>query len=589
MNLTWHIVAKDFRRLRYPIAAWMLAYVVQFALGARLLSGAVPNTSSWQSMQVACQALSLIQFVVGFMLIPELVLDDPLVGTSAFWPTRPISGARLLGAKLLSCALLFGLLPNLVSLPWWLYCGYNGHQVWSAAVDSFGFELAPLALGLLVASLSASLSRFIGWSILLFAGLGLSFITLVTPAGTHLFFHGLDQMVGTEVNQARLLQFCWIAYPAAALVIVHQFLTRRIARSLVLLSCILALLAVDVTWWPLGPTAHPRPAGIAASLPGLDSRIVLSRKEGPTLHLEGDSTDTSDAYLFGVVAVEGVPPERMLRFDPPVLESTWPDGTTSRTEGRLLKMSGWELPSSYQVESVVPHKERSEAAWEATPLYRNLAREGHPKTWDQMYKTSHADRPWDYYFEVSRAVGTRMHAEPSASAIELQGFYLEPKLGAEVPMAKGSSWSKGSDGFRILNCGWNARGRVYVALLVEHRSALDDAPHLPIGNSSAPEASYVAINRAKGESAVAIGGSNYGFPVRIATVEIAWHNVAFNGPVSEEMGHDWEDGHWTGPDLRDWFSGITLGRVTVEPDGSFTRRIPMEKFTAPLDTFSKAP
>ena len=589
MNLTWHIVLKDFRRLRLPIAAWMLSFVIQFILGARLMSGAASTVSSFQSAQTSCQILSLIQFVVGFMLIPEVILDDPLVGTSAFWPTRPISGARLLGAKVLACALLFGLLPNLVSLPWWLYCGYDAHQVWSAAAGFLVFELAPLALGLLVASLSASLSRFIGWSILLSIGLALSFVELVTPAATHLFLHGMDLTVGAEVNRARLLQFCWIAYPAAALVIAHQFLTRRIARSLVLLSFILALLAVDVTWWPLGPTAHPRTPGIAASLPELDSRVVLRCAEGPMLHQEGDSSDKSDGFLFGVVAVEGVLPERLLRFDPPVLESTWPDGTSARTEGRFLRMSGWAQPGPYQAESVVPHKERSESAWENTPLYGHLLKEGRQKTWDEIYKKSPANHPWDYYFEVSRSVGTRMLAEPSTSSIELRGSFLEPKLSAEVLMEKGKGWSGGSEGFRIASCGWNERARMYEAFLVEHRAAIDDAPQLPIGTSSPPDATYVAINRAKGESAVAFRGANYGVPIRIATVEIAWHNVEFNGPQSETMGLEWQDGHWTGPDLKDWFSGLTLGRVTESVQGGFSRKIPMEKYTATLDMFSKAP
>ena len=452
-----------------------------------------------------------------------------------------------------------------------------------------GFESALLVIGLLVASVSSNLSRFIGWSIPLFVGLGLSFITLVTPAGTHLFFHGMDQMVGSEVNGARLVSFCWIAYPAAALVIFNQFLTRRIGRSLVLLACILVLLAVDVTWWPLGPTGHPRAAGIAESRPELDGRVVIQRTEGPTLHIDADSAKSSDDYLFGALSVKDAPPEMLLKFDPPVLSLAWPDGTSSRTEGRMPGMLSWKLPSPSQMKLVVPYKGESEATWEKTPWYRNSVKEGKPKTFAETYGKGPANHSWDYYFEVSRTVGSRMLTEPSSCTLELQGSYLQPKLTAEVPMEKGNGWSAGSDGFRIVSCGWNEQAHMYVALLVERRATIRQFSRFPVDFVDLADASFVAINRAKGDSAVSRGAGNYAPLVRIATVQIAWGSVTFTGPDSEEMGQEWVDGHWSGPDMKDWFTGITLGRVTESVEGGFSRKVPIEKFTAALDTFSKAP
>ncbi|HEY5079206.1 MAG TPA: hypothetical protein VII43_05140 [Opitutaceae bacterium] len=592
MNLTWHIVAKDFRRLRVPISVWMLAYVVQFAVGARLLSGAVFNPGAFQTNQATCQFLSLIQFVVGFMLVPELIFDDPLVGTRAFWPTRPISGARLLGSKLLTCALLFGLLPSLISLPWWLYCGYGVSEIAHASLQTMALQVIPVALGLLIASLTGNLSRFIGWTFLLVVGVALASITLLTPVSTHLYFHGLDQLADSATNHVRLHLLSLIALLGCAVVVGLQFLTRMLARSLVVLACLLGLLAAEATWWPLDPAARLEVSSALPDAPDLDNRVTIQPKEGPRLHLEGDRSDKSDGFIFGTFEVGNATPETLLHYDPPIFEWRWPDGTVSRERGIILGTPRWEQAGSqYQVESVVPHKMRSEEDWEKSTLYQDWARNGTKRTWEEIYKRPVANHAWDYYVEVPRTDGLKMLTDPSTFTLELRGEKLRPSLEAEVPLESGSVWSRGSVGFRIARSEWSDRENRLEVHIVEHSPALGNSSYNLFGPSNPydSDSTYVAVNRTEGESTSSVLGTTFAVAIHIATVSIELRQLVFAGPSNRTIGRGaWDNDRWTGPSYKDWFSHATLARVTEVPDGSFTRRMPIEKFTLTLDTFSKA-
>jgi hypothetical protein len=125
MNLTWHIVKKDLRALKWPLALWIFVIIAKLGIGVVLLNADGTEGVEWfNKMDALAKILGIFEFV-SFVLTAALVQQDLLVGTTAFWMTRPISGGRLLRAKLLSIGLVFGLLPVLVTLPWWQGCGYG--------------------------------------------------------------------------------------------------------------------------------------------------------------------------------------------------------------------------------------------------------------------------------------------------------------------------------------------------------------------------------------------------------------------------------------------------------------------------------
>src|SRR6185369_10431409 len=108
-------------------------------------------------LQLASGILVFLQVTMGYVLVARWVHADALIGTSMFWPTRPISAARLLAAKLLGILPVFTLLPALLLLPWWLYCHFGWHEILWTSVDLCGWQLLIIAPAFLVASLTDDL------------------------------------------------------------------------------------------------------------------------------------------------------------------------------------------------------------------------------------------------------------------------------------------------------------------------------------------------------------------------------------------------------------------------------------------------
>ena len=107
MNLVVHQFKKDLRRTSLLLGLWSLIIIIQV-----LLIGVNPKPGdvllSW-SLPVTGMVLGTINSILVLVMIPILVHQEPLVGTKAFWFTRPISRADLLCSKALYVLLLVSL------------------------------------------------------------------------------------------------------------------------------------------------------------------------------------------------------------------------------------------------------------------------------------------------------------------------------------------------------------------------------------------------------------------------------------------------------------------------------------------------
>ena len=61
MNLTWHILKKDFVRLRLPLALWVILMVGRFLVGDRILR---VETNDLDALQVTLGTLSAMHNVL---------------------------------------------------------------------------------------------------------------------------------------------------------------------------------------------------------------------------------------------------------------------------------------------------------------------------------------------------------------------------------------------------------------------------------------------------------------------------------------------------------------------------------------------
>ena len=167
MNLTWHIVRKDVRRMARPVAAW-LGFLVVTAIGALLASWSPEKVEEagaveWmRTLRSAMMAAAVIGTSATVMLAGVMVLEDRVVGSDSFWLTRPIDGWRLLRAKLLAAGLLLVVSPVVVLVPVWLVAGFDAREVlWAAAEVAFTQALlVGVALGLAVLTVNLGQHAF---------------------------------------------------------------------------------------------------------------------------------------------------------------------------------------------------------------------------------------------------------------------------------------------------------------------------------------------------------------------------------------------------------------------------------------------
>jgi hypothetical protein len=237
LRLTWHIVAKDLRRLRLPLAAWVLLMVAKIAFFARIagIFGA-PDIRWLQRMDNGPMLLlrTAVEPLIAYVLVGWLVFEDPLVERDPFWVTRPISGGRLLGAKVLAALGLFVLLPALVNVPWWLACGFGLREIADAALQLGAEYLIVTVVGLGCAAATNGFPRYVLWT---FAG-------LAAVAAVH-FVIGLGfgarlgpttfQDVGMGLPATRMAIFALCLLAIASELVCYQYLRRHFRRSLVVL------------------------------------------------------------------------------------------------------------------------------------------------------------------------------------------------------------------------------------------------------------------------------------------------------------------------------------------------------------------
>jgi len=112
MNLTLHIVLKDLRRLRWPLAVRLLIIALKLGIGFSFVLTGGFSVMPVEWIKFLPQALLGGELAFTFVLTAMLVHEDSLVGTTQFWLTRPISGARLLGAKLAGGSCCCGCRPS---------------------------------------------------------------------------------------------------------------------------------------------------------------------------------------------------------------------------------------------------------------------------------------------------------------------------------------------------------------------------------------------------------------------------------------------------------------------------------------------
>jgi hypothetical protein len=165
MRLAWHVVRKDARRLCLALVLWAVLITVQHAAEWWLQHLPADDKIRIQWMRWFTTMLFVLPVGIGYVLAAGIMMEDPAAGSTAFWKSRPISGARMLGAKVLGCAVLLIGLPALVGLPWQLGGLERDTTPVVSFVGSIRWHALAVAAGIVVASFSATAGKFLAWTV----------------------------------------------------------------------------------------------------------------------------------------------------------------------------------------------------------------------------------------------------------------------------------------------------------------------------------------------------------------------------------------------------------------------------------------
>ena len=318
--LVLHVAAKDVRQLR----VWLGAFFAVVVLRAALMTASFGMHAGGESLAVAADsadlALALLHLGLLVAVGVQLVQVDRLVGTTAFWVSRPVPRLTLLSAKLLTAVVCLVLIPCLLDAVVLAFSPATWTEVLGAACEGTFVRLALVVPVMALAAVTADLAVFV------LSGVAALLGTLMLVAG---------------LTALKLLP--WRSVPAvdtaiavgAALTLVislaalaHQTVTRRTGRTvgLIVISGLVILHIANRLDWPF---LQP-PLGLEAG--SLDTaRVTVAMTSMPPAETPSPA-DGHSWLVRATCALGGAPPN--VRLVPLAVESvaTFPDGTTSRLE-----------------------------------------------------------------------------------------------------------------------------------------------------------------------------------------------------------------------------------------------------------------
>ena len=309
MSLTWHVIAKDLSRMRLAILAWVGLMALKILFYASV-SGVFGSPSLPWLIRLGEGPETMIRGctepLIAFVLVGWMVFEDPLAGSDVFWVTRPISGARLLAAKVLCAALLFVALPVAINVPWWLASGFSAGQVAHAAIILAAEYSAIVIVGMGVASATTSFPRYFLWTIAGLAGIGIVHFVAAEINQSGLGFRSTQEIgTGLALTRACILLACALLVPAE--IAAYQFLSRHFRRSLPAVVAVTVALSATVFVSPLNLFPHfgwdAQAVVLGYASPARpDSKVGVSMPSGPT------HQPLYDGYLSVPMRITGLSP-----------------------------------------------------------------------------------------------------------------------------------------------------------------------------------------------------------------------------------------------------------------------------------------
>jgi len=331
MSLVLHIFKKDLLRLRIPLLVWLAALVFGLALNGVNASAVAGDFTMQSTVNVAQSLMAIIQLILLALMLPMLMHDEPLSGTTAFWQTRPIGKSDLLKAKIIFLILFLVLLPTLGKLSM-LAASHVPAKYLALALPEILLKNLALAL---VFSTAAVLTRsFVHYAITF----GTVFIAkLALDTGIYVArkfgaFPNLAQLTSISNQNENTVVLASILFSLG--IIAHQVATRKTLRSYLLLALQIGMVAYLQSFKPfeLALASNPVPLLEQAEL-GIPEATL--RNQGGCFASDGVRSrpnDPAEKTIYGFVDYSGFPAGCFVGFPNKIVATLDVEGETLRME-----------------------------------------------------------------------------------------------------------------------------------------------------------------------------------------------------------------------------------------------------------------
>jgi len=431
-NLSVHLFLKDLRQTRLLTGVWFLLLLLELALSGIGLFEGDPKLQTVFGM--ICEFLAYAQPALLILLIVSVIHAEPLVGTNAFWLTRPIGAGQLLWAKLLYVALLVttSVGASIIVL------AANGATLPELLLAVPEQILIKLALPTMIVAVLASFTSGFGTFAIALVAATLGVALVASGIGSAKTFLEIAQ---PDISQSLLdsTHVAWrlLMVAGCAGILVYQYQTRRTMRSAVAtVGLLLAVVMVQIFWnWDF----MKRPF-ILDNQAGLTPAEVTVGIEAVTVVNSG--VRKPKKQITSWLPITGAPPEYVLRIEEIDTKLFTASGEPVPTLSRgTVTRGGYTLPATDAVTAVLG----------GATLFNQ------PTT---------STRPAGELFAVSDATFAEHSGTPLRLDTRFRMSAFRYEITAAMPPQIGERYDSGSCHLVVTDLSWEPGG---VALLLHER------------------------------------------------------------------------------------------------------------------------
>ena len=562
MNLTLHLIGKDFLYLRLYLSAWWGLVILQAVLVgyAPHLSPDYPgDRGHFFSLSSFAWLVAVLKICLLAVIVTQLVQKDSTIGSTAFWLSRPVSRARLLSGKVLFLVLAIILPSLLVEVGLLFVCGVIPHDILRSVPQILFLALLAVATLMMLAAVTSSLARMI------FAGgvalVGLPLLWFLVGGAWVLYLLEPGTVVDVDVPVAQpvpplslstyVVGIALVLLVTAVAVVGHQYLTRRTTGSRIILVAGVCLVLLSMGHWEgvLGTTSPgldteiPDPAQVRVCIE--EESLVFDSSPDP-LVLFGLRRDKK-LFLKGSIAPAPLPPDVA--------------ALPAQISARLVLPSG---------ESLANHVSRSSYAFDSSrrdgPLQLDSDRAAILRQALRGTTLLSADGPIGPHRSELLALSKDLHDRHRGIGVvysaQVDFLVLRNAISA-LRLEKGARYQRGSDWVAIVKVDpyFRRRGRLIVDLNeIGHRLMQDGRKQI----------SYLLINRSRRQALAGwvLERDTLSVPPMMSPffpmLKVRRLRLNFSPPRS---------GPPIGPD---WYDGAELIRVETRDLGWFSKSVRLE-------------